>query len=109
MNDTDTLEHKNLVVEQSCKDCVFREYLDDESKQSGCALGRLEKLARNGATIVEEGGYKKIMGRYCSAKRGEDWVKGKEVDKLELAVRSEILIRTEVYVYLDDLINPHTN
>jgi len=85
-----------MQIETRCNGCVFY-------KGKVCGLGRHEKFEKNGATVVEEWGFHKISGRFCSARRPEEWAKKHNTANLELIVRAEIMARTEVYIYLQEL------
>jgi hypothetical protein len=86
-----------MEIVQKCKDCVFL------NSDNTCELNRLKKFALNGAVIQKgDEGIPIIRGRFCSAKRDSRWAKGKSPDDLEILVRSELLVNTELFIPLDD-------
>lgn len=99
------------VVQTLCQNCVFAEHEDsgpeDRVVQTGCSLGRLEKLEANGATISNVVGKKEdfyvIEGRICNTCRGPKWkndVEEKGINDIKLYVRDEINVKCTFIVYL---------
>lgn len=78
-----TLEElkKEHPVITSCAACIFKEM--DGNTQTDCKLGRIDKLEKNGATIVgqDDGNLKYLLvcGRLCNLCRNSDW--GKKVKR----------------------------
>lgn len=86
-----------MEIVQKCKDCVFL------NSDKSCELNRLEAFSLNGAVIQKDEDQNPIIrGRFCSAKRDARWAKGKPPDDLEILVRKELLVNTEMFIPLDD-------
>lgn len=84
-----------MEIKTSCEGCVFL-------KKNLCQLGRHENFANNGATIELVDNSPVINGRFCSAKRGTDWlVDGEYTSTRIVRMRSEILVGTHVFIYTD--------
>lgn len=60
-----------------CRDCVFK-VPDNEGQQIGCAVNKLTALSNNGADIVAESNYFKIVNRYCTSCRNDEWAEHHE-------------------------------
>lgn len=107
------IEETGGVTEQSekpqtvCRDCSFSVYEGDT--QTGCLLGNIEKLAENGAEIVEsydETGreFNVINDRLCVFWRHPQWEEIPYVKKLgkEVAAQEESSLRFSIMLYLDE-------
>lgn len=86
-----------LEIKSYCKGCVFA------TTPGTCQLERLEKFNQNGAKVTQdEDGNSIINGRYCSALRREPWPQNKDKYNLPIIVRAELLISSEVIIYIDE-------
>lgn len=86
-----------MEIKTNCKDCVFA------SQPGVCNMNRLEYFEVQGATVTyDENHNATINGRYCSALRTEEWAKNKDRFNLPIIARAELLISTEVLIYLDN-------
>jgi hypothetical protein len=87
----------------SCRDCRFARY--DRSCQTGCDLGRLERFAASGATVVEarddEREFSVIDGRACLAWRPADWGENLTPQARRETVRREMTIRLEYLIWVE--------
>lgn len=83
-------------IQTKCEDCVFAKVR--ESKENSCTIGRLNKFSK---VAKQKNGYFKVVDRYCSALRERDWLKGKPENNLDVIVRAEMLIKTDVLILLD--------
>lgn len=88
------------MIEFKCQDCYWRN-LNGQDTYQCCNLGRLEKLAQNGAEIDFSQSCPVIKGRVCNAYRNKDWAKDKNKYNLELILRAENLVRTDVIIYIE--------
>ncbi len=97
-------QEQDLKICQNCDGCYFDglrlDYMDFSNP--ACALGRPAQFAKNGGIVTTENGHTRIENRFCSAYRQPGWAKNKPVENLEIILRAEILVRTEVFVYIDD-------
>lgn len=86
-----------MEIKTNCLECVF-------SNHGKCKLGRYKNFEKNGATIeVNQDGSRTVQGRYCSALRKQHWADENKKTKfnLEVILRHELLISTEVFIYID--------
>ena len=104
-------------VQTVCRDCVFAVYEqlkdklvgvgEDKPFQTGCSLGRLEKLEANGATLLnvihEKKDFFVVENRICNTCRGPEWKQEAEqrgrTDLAALA-REEISLKCTALIYI---------
>ena len=87
-----------MTIKSTCETCIFATY--DNSVQTGCRLGRLDKFAERGVAIhsrlTEDNRNVFVIERFCSAARNAEWVEG-QTDP-EATVRKELEVACHVYV-----------
>ena len=99
------LEQSSNEAETICRDCAFAVY--EEETQTGCSLGKLDKLEENGADIIEvydetNKEFYVIKGRVCVSWRDSNWKeKHKDREDLEQIVARETMIRMDANIYMD--------
>jgi hypothetical protein len=84
----------------NCKDCVFSELNDDNTKQTGCGLDRSDKL---GVGSVSDEGYFNLK-RFCKAYRPAEWTNRLDFEEqldLKKSVMKEIYPRLGFFVKLE--------
>ena len=85
------------MITTSCKGCIFANY--SNSTQSGCQLGRAEKLTYE---IDEDGHY--MVQHFCNTYRPEEWLKELSLDDYETrhdVVLEEAIPRVGFFVVFD--------
>lgn len=86
------------VSQTSCKDCIFAKY--EGKTQTGCELGRLELLEKNGAMLVpaydEEKEFTVIQGRFCMYCRDKSWAELYKNKDLLKNIHEEIKVKYQV-------------
>lgn len=76
------------MIETHCKDCIFK-VINDQGVQTGCAIGRSEKLPLKEKT---EDGYF-VLGRFCNTHRPSEWLESLSFEEAE---RSKEIVLEEV-------------
>lgn len=94
-----------MKLSTSCEACYFAQWDSNGEppyQQSGCRLGRIEQLMKNGVTVEEcpETGALHLSEYLCNALRTKEWAES--VDNPEKAVREEIAFSCDMIVLTND-------
>jgi hypothetical protein len=108
------LDKKTVEIKTICRDCIFAEFNEEYTKQTGCKLNRLSKFAAAGLIkdlYDEKTGLISVeIQRFCNACRNSEWASKYEdpEDKLkkEIELRLDfIVIDNEKESWEDDIIS----